>query len=90
MTLNIYLEGTNAGNGIGASITSGVNVAVVVASGRVAGKVAVLADGPKGVGVWEESGLGVTVGPMTEEESKVTGLVQAYRRNRVMEMNNER
>jgi len=71
-------------------VTKGVKATVGVAGGLDSGRVSVAADGPKGVGVREESGLGVTVGPIAAEGIEVPRLVQAKRRNRDMEMNNER
>jgi hypothetical protein len=90
MTLNLYLEGTNAGIGMRVWVAIVVKVTVGVAGGLDSGRVAVAADGPKGVGVREESTLGVTVGPIAVERIEVPRLVQAKRRNRDMEMNNER
>jgi hypothetical protein len=90
MTFKLYLEGTNAGIGMRVWVAKGVKVTVGVAGALDSGRVAVAAEGPKGVGVREESGLGVTVGPISVEGIEVPKLVQAKRRIRDREMNNER
>jgi hypothetical protein len=90
MTLKLYLEGTNAGIGMRVWVAKGVKVTVGVAGGLASGRIAVAGDGPKGVGVREESGLGVTEGPMAVEGIEVPKLVQAKRSNKDMQMNIER